>query len=174
MNGRDFLWWPIWMYRQFRVLLWAEILILITSLISCDSQGEALPYPKSLCIAEGAPQKLSHPRSHFKEPILHLWHWFASLPLLKVGFFSSNVSKPHRAPALQFYCLRKAEQIRPPPPPPPSSVCLRLISHGRIPQIYVYRFPMKEGQPVQHPALCDKYGSLALGASTWPIDGAFS
>lgn len=86
MQGISF-WWPIWMYRQFRGLLRAEIRILITSLISCDSKGEALPYPRSLCIAEGAPQKPSHPRSHFRATILHLWHWFASLPLLKVGFF---------------------------------------------------------------------------------------
>lgn len=36
-----------------------------------------------------------------------------------------------------------------------------------------YGFPMKEGQPVPF-LLCDKYGSLALGASTWWIDETFS
>lgn len=38
-------------YLNVQTILWAEIPILITSLISCDSWGKALPYPKSLCIA---------------------------------------------------------------------------------------------------------------------------
>lgn len=42
MEGISF-WCLIWMYRHFRLLFGAEILILITSLISCDSWGEALP-----------------------------------------------------------------------------------------------------------------------------------
>lgn len=85
-------WWPIWMYRQFRVLHCEEILILITSLISCDSQGEALPYPKSLCIAEewrgrggGSSEVLASFSPIFKSTNRALvWHWFANVSLLKV------------------------------------------------------------------------------------------
>lgn len=121
MEGISF-WWPISMYRQFSVLLWAAILILITLLISCDSQGEALPNPKSLCIAEGAPPKPSHPHSHFRAPILHLWQWFAGLPLLKVGFFFLKCQQtPQSSTSL---ILLPEEKSAPAPTPPGSDVDL--------------------------------------------------
>lgn len=181
MEGISF-WWPIWMYRKFRVLLGAEILILITSLISCDSRGEGLPSPKSLCIAEGAPQELSHPRSHFKPPILHLWHWFASVPLLKVGFFPQMSANPIVLPLFTSTAWGKwsrSDLFFNPPTHHHYHSVVYLHHTDAFHRFMSYSFPMKEGQPVQHPArcilsLCDKYGSCILGASTRRIDGTFS
>ena len=98
------IWSLIGIYRQFRIRLWAEIPILITLLISCYSAGRRLALPRvPFRVAEEALRSFRRLPSLFKKgktPSLHLWHWFASLPLLKVGFFSSNVSKPYRAIAL--------------------------------------------------------------------------
>lgn len=148
-------WSAVSIYRQFKLLFWAEILILITLLISCDSQGDALSYPD----CEGA-AKTSQPLSHFTSPILRLWHWSASLSLLEVGFFpqmSANhtelwLSNSHPTPQTYITATHSTD------------LCLSFSNERGT----------ASTTSCMLLSLRDKYGSPAHSASTWWINGAFS